>query len=125
SSSLIFRALRHWLKPSSRVLILDPMYGEYAHVLEQVVGCQVDRFTMSRDCAYQVDLGRLEQKISRDYDLIVLVNPNSPTGRHVKRSELERVLHQAPIRTRVWLDETYIEYAGEHESLEKFAANSS
>ena len=27
SSDLIFLALRHWLTPASRVLILDPMYG--------------------------------------------------------------------------------------------------
>ena len=28
SSDLIFLALRHWLTPVSRVLILDPTYGE-------------------------------------------------------------------------------------------------
>ena len=32
SSDAIFLAFRHWLSPSSRVLILDPTYGEYAHV---------------------------------------------------------------------------------------------
>src|SRR3954469_10222756 len=42
SSDLIFLALRHWVHQDSRVLILDPMYGEYAHVLEQVIGCRVD-----------------------------------------------------------------------------------
>ena len=30
SSELIFLALRHWLTADSRVLILDPSYGEYA-----------------------------------------------------------------------------------------------
>src|SRR5207249_10062578 len=34
SSDLIFAGLRHWTSAGSRVLILDPMYGEYAHVLE-------------------------------------------------------------------------------------------
>src|SRR5262249_33508080 len=61
---------------------------------------------------------------ARDYDLIVLVNPNSPTGRHVPREKLERVLRKAPARTRVWIDETYVEYAGPNESLERFAAGS-
>ena len=36
SSDLIFLALRQWLTPSSRVLLLDPTYGEYAHVVEQL-----------------------------------------------------------------------------------------
>src|SRR5207253_9009683 len=57
-----------------------------------------------------------------------------PTGRHVPRAELERVLHRAPARTRIWLDETYVEYVGAgrrsatdgggDESTERFAARS-
>jgi len=44
SSSLIYLAFRQWLTQKSRVLLLDPTYGEYAHVLEQVIGCRTDRF---------------------------------------------------------------------------------
>jgi len=55
SSDLIFLALTRWLNSSSRVLILDPMYGEYAHVLEQVVGCRVDRLMLSRADGYVMD----------------------------------------------------------------------
>ncbi len=59
---------------------------------------------------------------ARGYDLIVLVNPNSPTGQHVPRMQLEEALRKIPTGTRVWVDETYIEYAGTNESLEAFAA---
>ena len=59
SSDLIFLAFRHWLNPASRVLILDPTYGEYAHVLEKVVGCRVDRLALVREDNYRVDLGEL------------------------------------------------------------------
>ncbi len=121
SSDLIFRALRHWLTPASNALILDPTYGEYAHVLERVVGCTVDRLTLSRRNDYEVELARLEAALADNYDLIVLVNPNSPTGRHIPRAELERVLRRAPARTRIWVDETYVEYAGEDQSVERFA----
>ncbi|MBI3876821.1 MAG: histidinol-phosphate aminotransferase family protein [Verrucomicrobia bacterium] len=124
SSDLIFRALRHWLTPASHVLILDPTYGEYAHVLERVIGCTVDRLTLSRRAGYAVNLARLEAAFADDYDLVVLVNPNSPTGRHIPRSELEPVLRRAPLRTRVWVDETYVEHAGPGQSLEIFAARS-
>ncbi|MEY2429836.1 MAG: hypothetical protein QOJ40_2721 [Verrucomicrobiota bacterium] len=124
SSDLIFRALRHWLTPASHVLILDPTYGEYAHMLEQVIGCTVDRLSLSRRNHYAVDLDRLEAAFTDAYDLVVLVNPNSPTGRHVPRVELERLLRLAPARTRVWVDETYVEYAGAAQSLERFAAAS-
>jgi histidinol-phosphate/aromatic aminotransferase/cobyric acid decarboxylase-like protein len=56
SSDLIFRALRHWLTPRSHALILDPTYGEYAHVLERVIGCTVDRLTLRPENDFEVDL---------------------------------------------------------------------
>jgi histidinol-phosphate/aromatic aminotransferase/cobyric acid decarboxylase-like protein len=124
SSDLIFLALRQWLTPASRVLILDPTYGEYAHVLEHVVRCRVDRIALTREDHYQLDLDQFERLAARGYDLIVLVNPNSPTGQHVPRVELERVLRAVAPSTRIWVDETYIEYAGRKESLEGFAAGS-
>ncbi len=122
SSDLIFRALPHWFSKASHALILDPTYGEYAHALEQVIGVTVDRLPLSRKDNYEVDLDRLQNAMADGYDLVVLVNPNSPTGRHVPRQKLEAVLRRAPLRTRVWVDETYVEYAGPGESLETFAA---
>jgi histidinol-phosphate/aromatic aminotransferase/cobyric acid decarboxylase-like protein len=124
SSDLIFRAFREWLTPASRALILDPTYGEYAHVLEHVIGCRVDRFTLGRENNYEVDLRSLEEQLANGYDIVVLVNPNSPTGRHVDRVALQRVLSRVPPQIRVWVDETYVEYAGPGQSLEAFAASS-
>lgn len=124
SSDLIFRALRHWLTPRSHALILDPTYGEYAHVLERVIGCTVDRLTLAAGEGFALDLERLTTAMKDHYDLVVLVNPNSPTGRHVSREQLEAVLRSAPARTRIWVDETYVEYAGPDQSLEPFAARS-
>jgi len=121
SSDLIYLSLRHWLTPSSRVLILDPMYGEYAHVLEKVIGCEVDRLTLTRDDGFALDPQRLIAVSAVAYDLIVLVNPNSPTGQFVDRHALKRALGLLPSTTRLWVDETYIEYAGSNQSLETWA----
>lgn len=122
SSDLIYRAFREWLNPTSRVLLLDPTYGEYAHVLEHVIGCQVARFTLDRAEGYRVSLRRLHTILQGAWDMVVLVNPNSPTGRHIPRAQLEELFADIPKSTRVWMDETYVEYAGEGESLETFAA---
>ena len=122
SSDLIFRALRQWFSRGSRALILDPTYGEYAHVLDQVIGCTVDRLPLCLESYYDLDLDRLRNAFADDYDLVVIVNPNSPTGRHIPRVALEGVLRGAPARTRVWVDETYVDYAGGEQSLESFAA---
>ena len=122
SSDLIFLAFRDWLVPASRVLILDPTYGEYVHVLENIIGCQVDRINLRRATNYAVDLDELLGLAKKNYDLIVLVNPNSPTGQHVPAKDLEHIVRQISVRTRVWIDETYVEYCGKDQSLEKFAA---
>jgi histidinol-phosphate/aromatic aminotransferase/cobyric acid decarboxylase-like protein len=124
SSDLIYRAFRHWLRHDSRVLILDPCYGEYQHVLENVIGCQVERMTLSRHHQYKVDLNELASRITKGFDLAILVNPNNPTGRHIRRSQLESVLRSVSPETRVWIDEAYIDYVGSAESLERFAAES-
>lgn len=124
SSDLIFRCFRQWLTPNSTALILDPTYGEYAHVLERVIGCTVDRLTLDRRDNYDVNLDWLRTALADSYDLVVLVNPNSPTGRFIPAGELEAVLRAAPAHTRIWIDETYLEYVGKDQSLEHLAARS-
>ncbi len=113
SSDLIYLALLQWLTAASRTLILEPTYGEYAHVLERVLGCGVERFHLDRDAKYQVDADRLASRVGdkgRPLDLVALVNPNSPTGVHLDRAGLEKVIDALPETTRLWIDETYIEY---------------
>jgi histidinol-phosphate/aromatic aminotransferase/cobyric acid decarboxylase-like protein len=124
SSDLIYRALQRWLRPGARVLMLDPMYGEYRHLFHQVVPCRVDCFRQSPACDFAIDLDMLADALTRDYDLIVLVNPNNPTGVHIARQGLERVLRSAPTATRVWVDEAYVDYVSPEASLERFAAGS-
>jgi histidinol-phosphate/aromatic aminotransferase/cobyric acid decarboxylase-like protein len=124
SSQLIHLAFRHWLSPASRVLILDPMYGEYAHLLEQVLPCAVTRLPLARAEGYVLEPARLLAALDAPYDLIVLVNPNNPTGRHVPRGVLAEVLRQIPTSSRVWIDEAYVDYTGPDQSLERVAARS-
>jgi histidinol-phosphate/aromatic aminotransferase/cobyric acid decarboxylase-like protein/GNAT superfamily N-acetyltransferase len=124
SSDLIYLAFRHWLNQNSRVLVLDPMYGEYVHILENLIGCHADRMVLPRRGGYVVDLEELRGRAALGYDLIVLVNPNNPTGQHISSQKLKEVLSCVPGNTRVWVDEAYIEYVGPNESVERFAAAS-
>ena len=124
SSSLVFLSLCQWLGPSSRALILASSYGEHPHVLENVIGCRVDRFSPSRSDGFELDLDRLEAALQPGYDLVVLVNPNNPTGRHVPRKELETFLSSVFSETRFWIDEAHVDCVGTGESLERFAAGS-
>lgn len=124
SSDLIFRALPRWLNRKSRVLLLDPTYGEYAHVLEMVIRCKVDRLPLRRENNYDVALDELATALRIPYDLVVLVNPNSPTGRHVSAASLAPLLEGAHPATRVWVDETYVDFVDSAQSFEQIAAQS-
>ncbi|MFI8192411.1 aminotransferase class I/II-fold pyridoxal phosphate-dependent enzyme [Streptomyces sp. NPDC085946] len=123
SSDLIFRAFGRWLTPASRVLVMDPGYGEYAHVTERVIGCAVDRFRLRREDGWRIDPERLSAAVgSGRYDLVVVVNPNNPTGRHLPAAELRPVIEAAPAGTRWWIDEAYLGYVDPAESLAGLAA---
>ncbi|WP_251069285.1 histidinol-phosphate transaminase [Streptomyces sp. ISL-96] len=123
SSDLIFRAFGQWLTPESRVLLTDPGYGEYAHVTEKVIGCRVDRFRLRREDGWRIDPARLSAAVeSGRYDLVVVVNPNNPTGRHAPAAELRSVIAAAADSTRWWIDEAYLGYVDLAESLAQLAA---
>lgn len=123
SSDLIFRAFGRWLTPQSRVLLLDPGYGEYAHVTERVIGCRVDRFRLHRRDGWRIDFARLASVVGAGrYDLVVVVNPNNPTGRHASAAELRTLIEAAPAGTRWWIDEAYLGYVDLAESLAPLAA---
>ena len=122
SSDLIFMAFQHWLRSSSRVLMLDPTYGEYEHVCGNIIRCDIKRFSLKKEDHFRVDADALaEAIIQNDIDLVVLVNPNSPTGQHMDSADLKCLIKAAPAKTVFWIDETYIEYVGAVQSLEHFA----
>ena len=122
SSNLIFLAFRHWLNQSSHVLLLDPTYGEYKHVLKEIIHAHVDYFQLNQESGYRCDVNRLRAYLERPYDMVVLVNPNNPTGTHIPRKLLEPVLKNVSPKTKVWVDEAYINYLGQDETLEQVAA---
>lgn len=123
SSSLIYLALREWLTPRSRVLLLDPCYGEYAHVIEQVIGCPVDRVPLWQADDWAPDPDEIARRLRTGYDLFILVNPNNPTGRLLSRHAIEGLIAGASPRTRFWIDEAYIDYVDAVQTMEPVAAS--
>jgi len=123
-SDLIFRALTRWVRPGARVLLVEPLYGEYAHVLVQYLGCQLNSLTIDPAMGGFADPATLSRHLERGYDLVVLVEPNNPAGYRFPPGALLEILARAPKRTLIWVDETYVDFAEPQESLESFAARS-
>jgi histidinol-phosphate/aromatic aminotransferase/cobyric acid decarboxylase-like protein len=81
-------------------------------------------FSLKRSAGYQLNIESLKKKLAEGFDLFVWVNPNSPTGLHVSKPDVEAVMRESSACKRVWIDETYIEYAGSEHSMESFATKS-
>jgi GNAT superfamily N-acetyltransferase len=111
SSDLIYRALPRLIGPSSRVLLAEPTYGEYPHLVQKL-GARIDVLPLRPETGWHLDLDELRQALARGYDLVILVNPANPTGRHIPADDLWEVLQSAPSRTTMWVDEAYVDYAG-------------
>lgn len=123
SSDLIFRALPSWVAPGDRVLLVAPCYGEYAHLLAGRLACQLETLPLLREQGYALDATRLAAALSENPPaLVVLVNPNSPTGTHSMAQALLPALEAAPASTRFWIDETYAPFVGPQLSLAHWAA---
>ena len=118
SSQLIFTCLPELLSEQSRVLILDPMYGEYAHVLENIVRCEVIRHYLDEATGFAVNAAALGQQIrERRPQMVIIVNPNSPTGQYWSSHALLELVGQNR-ETLFVVDETYIDYLPGNPSLE-------
>lgn len=107
TSSLMFLALPRLVAPTDEVLVLDPSYGEYQHIVENVIGARLVRFELPLD-SFQPDIGELIAAC-RKVKLAILVNPNSPTGVGIGPSQVREILEACP-STNFWIDETYIDY---------------
>jgi histidinol-phosphate/aromatic aminotransferase/cobyric acid decarboxylase-like protein len=85
----------------------------------------VTRLPLVRRDRYRVDLARLAPLLRETFDLVVLVNPNNPTGQHISADALQLVLAKVPRDTLVWIDEAYVDYVDSNASLERWAQSTS
>jgi histidinol-phosphate/aromatic aminotransferase/cobyric acid decarboxylase-like protein len=126
SSSLMFSFLPQLLNKDSKVLVLSPMYGEYSHILTHVIGCHMTNFILHQDDGFRINTDELVAQ-SRQHDAVILVNPNSPTGVYCEKMEdiVRRIQDESESPTlckMIWVDETYIDYLPDAQSLERLTA---
>lgn len=57
------------------------------------------------------DLEAMAAKVRPETRLLFVANPNNPTGTHVGRGALERLLREVPPHVIIVLDEAYVEFA--------------
>jgi len=122
SSSLMFSLLPQLLNERSRVLLLSPMYGEYSHILQHVIGCHITYFVLEDANGFAINAEDLIAQAC-EHDAVILVNPNSPTGVYCEAMDgiVSRIAHSNHPDSKckmIWVDETYINYLPDAVSLE-------
>ena len=108
STELISLAVRV-LQPK-KALLPEPTYSEYERELT-LAGGKLVRCELRRERAFLPDVGELEEKLTDDFDLLILCNPNNPTSQALYPDDMRRLLEACRRKTVfVMVDETYVEF---------------
>ncbi|MEG0904543.1 MAG: histidinol-phosphate transaminase [Lachnospiraceae bacterium] len=106
----------HGIHPQ-KSMILNPTYSEYGRELE-LIGSEVTSFLMDIKQDFRPDIGQLCNALDDSYDLLILCNPNNPTGTLFYRNDLILLLeHCKRHHIYIMIDETYVEFVEEVDAI--------
>lgn len=106
SSEILDLAARSFLLAGDEAIVGAPAFFPYQSVVAKAHGKKV--VVPLRDYCY--DLAMMAQRVTEKTKLIILANPNNPTGTTINRTELEFFLEQVPEGIITVMDEAYYEY---------------
>lgn len=119
SSELIslFIQLNH----PKKALIVGPTYSEYEREVS-LGGGRTHYFRLPENDNFRLCPEKLIEELSHNVDLLILCNPNNPTGSVVVREDMYTILDYCKQKDiTVLVDETYIEFAENTEELTAIA----
>lgn len=89
------------------VLMIEPTYSEYARKLSQK-NIKVSSYSLDQKQDFRVDMEDFLSLLKEGYDLVMICNPNNPTGTALTAEELAQICHAT--KGTVLVDETYVEF---------------
>jgi histidinol-phosphate aminotransferase len=116
SSDILAMAFHAMLTPDTELLTSEGSFIVY-YLLGQMKGCSMVRTPM-REFAY--DLRSMAERLTPRTRLVLIANPNNPTGTIVRRQEVAEFLKKVPEHALVIMDEAYVEYVGDPEYPDSF-----
>lgn len=103
------------LKPET-VLIVSPTFGEYERAVRawdssENREIEIEYFELEEKDEFRLNIGKLKKELKKKYDLVIICNPNNPTGKFLKMSETEEILRGCnKYDTKLFIDEAFIEF---------------
>jgi len=107
SSEVISLTLEAFVKIGEEVIYPFPSFIIYRILVLKVGGVPIE-VPLEDDFSYNLD--RILEKITPKTKIIILCNPNNPTGTIVYRDQLEEFLKKIPDNIIIISDEAYFEY---------------
>lgn len=108
SSALIDMLGAAYLEPGQEVLYCAPTFGAFREMAENSGGVPVEIPVTE---AQQFDLEALLGAVTERTKIIVVCNPNNPTGTYRSMDELRSFIDRVPEHVIVVVDEAYMEFA--------------
>jgi len=111
SSDILAMAYHLVLESGNEVLTGEASFVVY-YQLAEILNLPIIRVPMKE---YAFDLEAMASRITPKTRLVVIANPNNPTGTMIRRRELDAFIKRVPDHVLVILDEAYFEYVEEAE----------
>jgi histidinol-phosphate/aromatic aminotransferase/cobyric acid decarboxylase-like protein len=112
ASPIIERLLATLVSPASEVIILAPTYSEYGAIARRNGAIPVVA-PLTPKSAFSIDPRALRSLVGPRTSVIVVGNPNNPTGTCLSRHDMLSLLEDLPSTVSVVVDEVYVDYSPE------------
>ena len=114
-----------------KILIVSPTFGEYERAVKAVetsrnsidLSCsddnknienkeiEIEYFELKESDDFKLNIGNLKNQLEKKYNLLIICNPNNPTGKFLKLAETEEILKECnKYDTKLFIDEAFIEF---------------
>ena len=94
------------LKPK-KILIISPTFAEYERALKEV-NSEVYYFELTEgNDEFYLDFEKLREELKKNYDLVILCNPNNPTGNFVNRKNFKELLNDVNFSKITYLNSAF------------------
>lgn len=112
SSEIISMVFQAFCEPGEEVIFPSPSFIIY-EILAHAFGVNPIKVNLNKDMSY--DIESFLKKITKKTKLLILCNPNNPTGSYIKKFQLKLLMDNIPDNLVILTDEAYFEYVENHE----------
>ena len=115
-----------------KILIVSPTFGEYERAVKatEISGdtvslsssngdnknienkkIEIEYFELKESDDFKLNIGNLKNELENKYDLLIICNPNNPTGKFLKLAQTEEILKECnKYNTKLFIDEAFIDF---------------